>query len=56
MAKLNDIKRAYGTNGGYIDVFPEPIVVDRAPTTSDTAEVGTIWIYQGTTDSIYVLT
>lgn len=46
---------AYGLNQPNVDVFPVPIVAERAPTNNDKAEVGTRWIDRSGDDA-YVLT
>jgi len=50
-------KRAYGIVSPFVDVFNFPIVSKRAPTTRDTAEVGSIWVYQNDagTDDVFIL-
>jgi len=37
------------------DVYPAPVIGSRAPTTSDKAEYGTIWVDK-TADTVYILT
>jgi len=48
-------QNAYGLTQALINVFPAPIVSQRAPTTADKADYGTLWIYQPT-NAAYVLT
>ena len=45
----------YGLTNPLQQVPPQPIVANRAPTTSDTAEIGTLWIDK-LTNASYVLT
>jgi len=47
-------RRAYGIGNSLQDLSPLPIVAQRAPSTRDTAEVGTVWIDQSGND-IYML-
>ncbi len=46
---------AYGLSNALADIFPAPIVSQRAPTTSDFAEIGTVWIDQPANDA-FILT
>lgn len=46
---------SYGLGSPLIDVFPSPVVAQRAPKTSDKYEIGQVWINQPTND-VYVLT
>jgi hypothetical protein len=46
MATRKNLQRAYGFGQGIYDLSPKPIVAQRAPTTSDFAEIGTIWVDQ----------
>lgn len=54
MAVRKRLKRAYGFGQGLYNLSPKPIVAKRAPTTSDMAELGTIWIDK-TTEIAYTL-
>lgn len=46
---------AYGLSQAILNVFPQPIVAKRDPTTNDKAQIGTLWI--NVTDGVaYVLT
>ncbi len=47
--------QAYGVGKGIFQVFPAPIVSPRAPTTSDKAQIGRMWI-NTVTNLAYVLT
>lgn len=48
--------RTYGITGNFINVFPQPIVSTRAPTTSDKGyEIGQVWV-RTDTDQAYTLT
>lgn len=56
MAKtLNKVRKTYGINGGYLTVFPEPIVLERDPTTDDGAELGTLWVNESS-DNAFLCT
>ena len=55
MAVNRNRNLAYGFNDTLIDLAPQPIVSQRAPTTSDQAEIGSLWIDQPNDDG-YVLT
>ena len=46
---------SYGFNNPLQKNSPAPVVVNRAPTTSDFADLGTLWIYPAT-DGAWVLT
>jgi len=46
--------RVYGIGDTTFDLPPEPIVAQRAPTASDRAQIGSIWIDQ-TTENGYIL-
>lgn len=46
---------AYGLNNPLQSLAPQPIIAQRAPTTSDIAELGTIWIFKPS-NQYYVLT
>jgi len=46
---------AYGLNNPLQDLVPSPIVAQRAPTTSDFAQIGQTWINQ-VSNAVYVLT
>lgn len=48
-------KFAYGIGNALVQLAPRPIVSNRAPTTSDLAEIGTNWIDK-TNDDVYALT
>ena len=50
---LNRVKTVYGVSGGYVNVFPEPIIQTTAPTTNDGAELGTVWINKSS-DNAYM--
>lgn len=45
---------SYGLGAPLVDVFPSPVVAQRAPKTSDKYEVGQVWIDQSANDS-YIL-
>jgi len=45
---------AYGVNEPAVDVFPVPIVANRAPGVNDKAQVGTVWVNTDT-DNTYIL-
>ena len=47
--------RGYGLDNALQNLAPQPIIVDRAPGTNDTAEIGTTWI-DTTNDAVYALT
>jgi len=47
-------RKTYDIQGIKVELNPLPIVIDRAPTTSDRAEIGTMWIDQSGND-IYVM-
>jgi len=47
-------KRGYGLSSPLEDIFPAPIIADRIPTTSDIAELGTLWI-DTNTENAYIL-
>lgn len=54
-------QNAYGLSQPLINVFPQPIVADRAPTTADKKQIGTTWVYTATPAGVvenlyYVLT
>jgi hypothetical protein len=56
MATSNTKKRrAYGLSSPLQGMAPEPIVSQRAPTSRDQAEIGTIWLDQPNQAS-YILT
>jgi len=44
MSTDNRRVRAYSIGQPTVDVYPSPIISKRAPTTSDRAEIGTIWL------------
>jgi hypothetical protein len=46
---------AYGISQALLNVSPFPVISERAPTTSDFAELGTIWVDRPNNDG-YVLT
>lgn len=46
---------AYGLSEALINVFPAPIISQRAPTTSDKAQLGTVWVDKPNNDA-YVIT
>lgn len=46
---------AYGLNAPYFQSSPQPIIAQRAPTTSDFAQIGTIWVDKPNNDA-YILT
>lgn len=46
---------AYCLNQPYARIFPSPIVVKRAPLTTDKAQIGTIWV-QSSANSAWILT
>lgn len=52
--RRNIKRRGYGLNRAIFNAFPEPIVSNRAPSTNDIAEVGSLWIDQSG-DTAYVL-
>jgi len=45
---------AYGYPTPMQDVFPQPVVMDRAPTTADQGEIGQLWV-NSTANTAYVL-
>jgi fibronectin-binding autotransporter adhesin len=45
----------YGLDNALQSLAPQPIIAQRAPTTSDTAEIGTIWVDQPA-NTAYLLT
>jgi hypothetical protein len=45
----------YGLDNALQSLAPQPIIAQRAPTTSDSAEIGTIWVYEPTNQA-YILT
>lgn len=47
-------KRSYGLSNALQNLYPLPIITDHAPTTSDSAEIGTIWLDQ-TGNDVYIL-
>lgn len=47
--------RAYALAQAYADVFPAPIVAQRAPTAQDQTQLGRLWIDR-TTNNVYVIT
>jgi hypothetical protein len=54
MAVNKRLERAYGFGQGIYQLSPQPIIAQRAPTTSDMAEIGTIWCDQAN-NSVYTL-
>lgn len=54
LKRLNN-NRAYGIDNALQSLAPQPIIAQRAPTASDIAEVGTLWVDQPN-DAWYVLT
>jgi len=52
---INRKSLASGLRDDFVEVFPAPIISDRAPRTSDRAELGTIWVDKPN-DDVYVLT
>ena len=42
---------AYGIGNPLSQLVPEPIIANRAPTTSDKAELGSTWVYKATNQS-----
>lgn len=46
---------AYGFNNPLQDLAPQPIISQRAPGTSDYAEIGTLWV-DVPDDTVYCLT
>ncbi len=54
MPRLNRKKRIYGMGDNLITLFPEPIIAQRAPTTSDFGEVGSIWIDTTANDAFFL--
>src|SRR5256885_1688210 len=48
-------KIAYGLSDPLLDVFPAPIISNRAPTTDDLAQLGSMWILKSS-NLIYILT
>lgn len=56
MAVNNQRKNvAYGLSDALLNVFSPPIVSKRAPTTADSAQIGTLWV-NSTTNAAYILT
>lgn len=47
---------AYGFNNALQSLAPAPILAQRAPSSSDVAELGTLWIYQGSPVEMYIFT
>jgi hypothetical protein len=45
----------YGLTNALTGLAPQPIIANRAPTTSDTAPLGTVWVYTAA-DEAYILT
>ena len=54
MAVSNKISKGYGIGSPTLNVFPEPIIAQRAPRTNDFAEIGTVWVDQAN-DNVYVI-
>lgn len=54
--KRRTARMAYGMGDNLITLAPEPVVAQRAPTTSDVAQPGTIWLNQAAGgDDVYIL-
>lgn len=55
MAVYKKNNRGYSLGSPLSDIFTPPIVAQRAPTTSDHAEIGTVWVDKPN-DDVYFLT
>ena len=47
-------QKALSAKGGFVDLYPMPIIENSAPGVNDRAEIGTIWIDQ-TGNDVYIL-
>jgi len=49
MPKANKYNKSYGLSNPLQDIFPEPVVAQRSPTTSDLGyRIGQTWVNQST--------
>ena len=49
-------QKGYGLNNPLQDIFPQPVVAERAPTTGDTNyPIGQLWVNKSA-DAVYVFT
>lgn len=55
MSTIQTLNTAYGFTQALLNVFPQPIIAQRAPTTKDKAQLGTTWINESA-GTAYVLT
>lgn len=44
MSTIQSLTEAYGFTQALLNIFPQPIIAQRAPTTKDKAQLGTVWI------------
>lgn len=47
-------RRALSDKGGFVELYPLPIITNHAPAVTDRAEIGTLWIDQ-TGNDVYIL-
>jgi hypothetical protein len=55
MSSIQSLNEAYGFTQALLNIFPQPIIALRAPTTRDKAQLGTTWINKSA-GVAYVLT
>lgn len=55
MSTSSNQNTAYGLSQALLNVFPQPIVAQRAPTVNDKAKIGSVWINQPA-NAAYILT
>jgi hypothetical protein len=54
MSTAQNLESAYGLTQALINVFPYPILSKRAPTASDKAQLGTLWV-NSASNAVYIL-
>lgn len=55
MSAIQSLNEAYGFTQALLNIFPQPIIALRAPTTKDKAQLGTTWINKSS-GFAYILT